>query len=137
MAKGFITRIYIVFMLVLLVTACSQDAQTVTDEPTNGANADGVPESVVRDLKLSDTTSLTIDECVDKMNEYGEAVYVDKNDSMPGSVVAVIDFDEVYKVWDIYPVEPLCIEGNYGIFHVIDTFEVPNEAEYWDIAIGT
>lgn len=125
----FLLRLIVMSLIGIIVTACSnQQEVTLT-------NVNSIPESVIEDLRLSDTSSLLIEDCIDRLTSTSKPTETRKGKVIPSNVILFADFSEDYIDPQEYPVEEICSESGFGIYVSVEQFELPLDADIWTIAL--
>ena len=117
----------------LLITFVFVVASCTTPSNVEYETNSVVPLGVVEDLQYSETDSLSIAKCQDRLVQFSPSSSVKQGAFIPQDFVIFIDLDEVYMTWKNLPLTPLCVDRNYGLFRTIGVFEVPNQGELWSI----
>ena len=119
----------LIFVWMFILVGC---AQTSTPQQTT---ENTVAKGVIDDLRLSDTSELSIEECAEKINAFAQSVPFKENATIPIDTLILIDFDAVYMSWQDVNVEVICTLANYGIYHTHEIITAPNDGEMWFIQL--
>ncbi|GEM_PF-2758869 len=122
-----IIRAIVICCTAIIFTACGGSQSISTD------NINSLAESVIDDLRLSDTQSLTLEACIDRLKSINEPTRVRQGRVVPSNIVLFIDFATDYIDPRDYPVEAICSESGYGIYLGTGQFELPVDADIWVI----
>jgi hypothetical protein len=125
---------FAIFFSLFCMAGCGQSG----DDPNLNSELDASIEniielSVVEDLRLSDTSNLTIDDCVAFVSDYSNSELFMEGDLIPSNTLIFIDFDEVYTSWEDYEVEIVCDNANYGLYQTKKSLTAPNIGQFWYI----
>lgn len=110
-----------------LLGACAATPTVEYDPKTS------VPISLVEDLQFSDTSQLSIDDCKARFTDITEPLRITEGDVVAADFVLYIDLDPVYRGWEQFAMDDLCVKGNWGVFRTTGIVEIPTDAEVWSI----
>lgn len=127
-----LTYIFLLNSMIILVGCATSAADSIVINDENS-----IPDRLIEDLKLSDTSQLTLAECAQKFTTQAEPIVIRDGDQIPTNVILLINFDEVYMDATEFPVEEICAVVNNGIYLTRESFTAPNIARMWYIREST
>jgi len=91
-----------------------------------------VTRSQVNEWTLGETTEANVYGCLDKSGKLpAPEISFNKGDTVPkGALVAILFWVDGGAHWDKFPVKPICVYNDWGLFESTDNFQAINAGGY-------